>query len=84
MIDTSHLQFGFKKKHSTTMCLFVLNEAIDYYNLNRETVYCVMLDASKAFDRVPYCKLFRKLISRKLPGGIIRFLLNMYTHPELF
>jgi len=56
------------------MCLF------DYYNLNRGTVYCVMLDASKAFDRVQYCRLFRKLISRKLPAVIIRFLLNMYTH----
>jgi len=25
------------------MCSFVLKEAIDYYNLNRGTVYCVML-----------------------------------------
>jgi len=80
LIDTSHLQFGFKKKHSTTMCSFVLNESINYYNLNRGTVYCVMLDASKAFDRVQYCKLFRKLISRKLLAVIFRFLLNMYTH----
>ena len=38
-----------------------------------------MLDASKAFDRVVYVKLFRKLIKRGLNPYIIRFLLNMYT-----
>ena len=38
----------------------VLKESIDYYNSNRGTVYCVMLDAPKAFDRVQYCKLFHK------------------------
>jgi len=39
-----------------------------------------VLDASTAFDRVQYCKLFHKFIGRKLPAVIIRFLLNMYTH----
>jgi len=57
----------------------VLKETIEYYRSNRGTTYCVMLDATKAFDRVQYCKLFRKLIDRKLPLVIIRFLLNMYT-----
>jgi len=39
IINTSHLQFGFKKKNSTTMCSFVLKEALEYYNTNRGTVY---------------------------------------------
>jgi len=56
------------------MCSFVLKEALEYYNSNRATVYCVMLDASKAFDRVQYCKLFRKLLSRQMPAVIVRFL----------
>ena len=34
---------------------------------------------TKAFDRIQYCKLFRKLIHRKLPITVVRFLLNMYT-----
>ena len=38
-----------------------------------------MLDASKAFDRVDYCKLFKLLIERGLPSVIIRLLLNVYT-----
>lgn len=78
-LTTSHLQFGFKKRHSTAMCSMVLKETIEYYRSNRGTTYCVMLDATKAFDRVQYCKLFRKLIDRNLPLVIIRFLLNMYT-----
>ena len=37
-----------------------------------------MLDASKAFDRVNYCKLVRLLLIKKLPPIIIRLLLNLY------
>ena len=65
------------------MCSLVLKETIDYYRANRSTTYSVMLDATKAFDRVQYCKMFRKLIDRKLPLVIIRFLLNMYTVHEV-
>ena len=42
-----------------------------------------MLDASKAFDRVAYVKLFRKLIKRGLNPYIVRFLLNMYTQQTI-
>ena len=37
-----------------------------------------MLDATKAFDRVGYCKLIRLLLDKKMPAIIIRILLNMY------
>jgi hypothetical protein len=77
---TSDLQFGFKAKRSTNMCSLVLKECISYYNSNHSTVYCTMLDATKAFDRVEYCKLFRKLVARKMPPIVIRLLLNMYIN----
>ena len=35
---------------------------IAYYVNNGNSVYCTFLDASKAFDRVEYSKLFRLLI----------------------
>ena len=60
------------------MCTMVLKESISYYVNNGSSVYCTFLDASKAFDRVEYCKLFRELAHRKLPPIIIRLLLNMY------
>ena len=79
IFHSSEQQFGFKSDSSTTTCSFVLNETIAYYNGNDSTVFSLMLDASKAFDRVAYVKLFRKLIKRGLNPYIIRFLLNMYT-----
>ena len=54
-----HLQFGFKARSSTSQCTFVLKESLAYYINNNSTVYCAFLDATKAFDRVNYCKLFR-------------------------
>jgi len=42
-------------------------------------VYCTMLDATKAFDRVEYCKLVRMFLKKNLPPVIIiRILLRMY------
>jgi len=50
------------------MCSLVVKETIAYYNAHRSNVYCTMLDATKVFDRVQYCKLFRKLIDRNIPA----------------
>ena len=76
---TSQHQFGFKKNNSTAMCTMVLKETINYYTSSKGTVFCTLLDATKAFDRVKYCKLFRCLLQRKLPFVVLRLLLVMYT-----
>ena len=73
-LNTCDLQFGFK----STMCTMVLKETIAYYVKNRSSVFCTFLDASKAFDRVHYCKLFRLLIERGIPA-CIRTLVYMYS-----
>ena len=57
----------------------VLKESISYYVNNGSSVYCTFLDATKAFDRVQYCKLFRQLLCCGLPPVIIRILLNLYV-----
>ena len=59
-------------------CTLLFKETISYYTRNDSSVYCVLLDATKAFDRISYVKLFRKLIDRKLPAIVIRFLVNSY------
>lgn len=61
------------------MCTLVLKEVIAYYAESNSSTFCVFLDASKAFDRVEYCALFRKLLSRNLPGVVLRLLRNIYT-----
>lgn len=80
LLSTIDLQFGFKKNHSTQMCTMVLKETISYYLSNKSNVFCTFLDATKAFDRINYCRLFRMLINRSLPYCIIRSLLNLYVH----
>ena len=52
VFKSSDLQFGFKKKHSTNQCTFVVNEVLQYYANNNTNVLITLLDASKAFDRV--------------------------------
>jgi hypothetical protein len=76
---TSDHQLGFKRKSSTTICTMLVKEAITYYHVNDSDVYCTFLDATKAFDRVNYRKLFDKLFQLGLPVVILRLLFIMYT-----
>jgi hypothetical protein len=78
ILTSSNLQFGFKAGYSTSMCSMILKETLEYYRRNKSTVYCTMLDATKAFDRVEYCKLVRLLLKKNVPPVIIRILLHMY------
>jgi hypothetical protein len=65
------------------MCTLLLKETISYYTRNDSSVYCVLLDATKAFDRISYVKLFHKLIDRKLPAIVVRFLVNSYCEQTM-
>ena len=75
---TSDMQFGFKPQHSTTMCSLVYHEIINHYMSNNSNVYSCLLDASKAFDKVHYGKLFHILLNRKVPFCIIRLLMDSF------
>jgi len=83
VFKTTDMQYGFKKKHSTSQCTAVVNEVIQYYLNNESNVNVVMLDASRAFDRVHYIKLFKFLIKRNMCPLLIRFLLNLYTNQKI-
>ena len=48
LLTSSH-QFGFKSKHSTDACIYVLKEAVDFYVGQQCSVYLCFLDATKAF-----------------------------------
>ena len=64
------------------MCTFMVLETIEYYRNNGGNVHAILLDASKAFDRVNYTKLFEKLIKKGMCPLTARLLLNMYTNQE--
>jgi hypothetical protein len=80
---TSELQFSFKKGAGTTLCTSMIQETVSYYVHNGTNVYGLLLDASKALDRVNYCKLFRILLNRDFCPMYSRLLLNMYTSQKL-
>ena len=81
--QTSNLQFGFKKKASPVMCSMTAQEVISHYNSNKTKVFTVMLDASKAFDRVNYINLFEKLLKREMCPLVMRLLLQTYLDQKL-
>ena len=76
-------QFGFKKKHSTDLCIFSVKSVIKYYNLYKSPVYSCFLDASKAYDRVNHWTLFKKLLKRGISVIIVRILLFWYSTQEI-
>ena len=46
-------------------------------------MYGTVLDATKAFDRIDFCKLFREMIKRKLPPLVIRLIMEMYEKQSM-
>jgi hypothetical protein len=80
---TSNLQFGFKECLSASMATAVVMETVDYYLSNDGSVFGVALDATKAFDRVSYIKLFNMLIERNCNVFYIRLLLSMYVRQSI-
>ena len=83
IFSSSDYQFGFKPKHSTVNWSFVLKEIAQYYNNKGSNVYCLLLDASQAFDRVHYIKLFKLLIDKGMCFLTARFLLSSYIEQHL-
>ena len=52
VLQSSSMQFGFKAKHSTVQCSFIIQEVFEYFVHRRSPCHAVLLDASRAFDRV--------------------------------
>ena len=46
-------------------------------------MYALMLDATRAFDRVKFSKLFRILLNRQMSPLVLRLLFYMYTNHTL-
>ena len=79
----SDYQYGFKKAHSTVQCTFVVQEILQYYVSRGSTVHVMLLDASKAFDRVQYNRLFATLVSKGICSLVARVLASMYLSQDI-
>ena len=74
-LKTCDYQFGFKPKASTVLCSTMVNETIQYYTKNDgNPVYLLLLDATKAFDKVSYKVLFDVLLDKKVCPRIVNLL----------
>ena len=71
-LQTCNLQFGFKSNHSTVLCTAIYMETINHYVNEDSNVYSCLLDASKAFDRVHWGRLFYFLFIPLLLDSYLR------------
>ena len=78
LLQTDDLQFGFKRRTSTSHAMYCLKSTIDHFTNHNSRVYVAFLDCSKAFDRISHHGLFSKLIERKVPLCIILCLIFWY------
>ena len=63
----------------------VVNETVQYYTENGgKPVYVLLLDASKAFDKVAFNVLFNKLRDRSMCPRITKLLHHMYTNQSCY
>ena len=60
-----------------------MKEAINAYKILNSSVFTCFLDASKVFDRVSHVKLFNKLITRGMPGYLVRILMFWYANQTM-
>ena len=81
-VITSDCQFAFKKRHSTSMCTYVLKEVVNSFLLSGSPVYACFLDATKAFDRIRFDLLFSVLIKKGVSPIDVRLFLFQYLHQK--
>jgi hypothetical protein len=77
------LQFGFKENHSTIMCTSLIIDTVNYYKSQHSNVYMLLLDATKAFDKINHLKLFVKLKARNICPVVLRLLMVMYMNQSM-
>ena len=69
----------------TEVLQFSFNLKILYCNLSFyvKRNHCLLLDASKAFDRVEYNQLLNRLRDRNMCPIVLRLLINMYINQKI-
>ena len=66
VLESDNLQFAYKSGTSTTQCVPVVTDTVNYYLHNESDVYMCTIDASKAFDEVHLLVLFSKSRQRNM------------------
>jgi hypothetical protein len=80
LLESDHLQFGFKPKHSTSHAIYVMQTYIDCFCSHGSNVFAAFLDCSKGFDKVDHNGIFIKLINRNVPLCYLCVLMYWYLN----
>ena len=80
LLDTDSVQFGYKKRHSTSHAIYSLRECIDYFTSRGSNVFAAFLDCSKGFDKVNHHGMFIKLMKRGIPLCFMNLLIYWYSN----
>jgi len=71
-LNKNNIENNEKKKinevSDNCLCTMIPKETIDYYGTNGNGVYCTILDATKSFNHIKYCKLIRLLSIKNVPA----------------
>ena len=78
LLSSDSLQFGFKKKTSTTQCSWLVTEVVQHYLRNGSHPIVAVLDCSKAFDTCKFGTLFAKLLEKGVPPIVVRAMMTAY------
>ena len=81
-LTSDSLQFGFKKGVGTTECSWLVSEVANYFIQRGKNVTACFLDASKAFDKCYFDKLFLKMKAKNIPSIVIRSLIYAYEEQK--
>ena len=82
-LNTDDLQFGFKENTSSIKCTQLLIETVEYSNSNNTDCFMFFLDASKAFDRIEYVRLFELLRDSNMCTIVLRLIITMYISQKM-
>ena len=77
-LSSSNNQFAYKSNHSTIMSNFILDQTIEYYLSKKSEVFCVFLDATKAFDLIDHRKLFQTINNKNICPLFTRLIMILY------
>ena len=81
IIDTR--QFGYRPYKGTEEHLGTFVSSIHENTLHGKSTLAVSLDSSQAFDRIPYNTIRKCLLDARIPGKIIRILLEFVTNRRI-
>ena len=72
-------QFGFRKNHRTSDCIFILKTCIESKTKQKKSLYSCFVDFRKAFNRVCQLCLWKKLRNLGISQKMVAMLQTMYS-----